>query len=394
MRNIYRFFVMLGFILIVPSFYLFAQVGINNDSSEPNSSAMLDVKSANKGLLPPRMTHAQMNTISNPANGLIIYCTDCSNSGNGALAMFISGAWYMFAPTCIVPLFPSEGIHVPAVTQITWNWNTVADATGYKWSTINDYGTATDMVAATTKTETGLTCNTAYTRYAWAYSACGNSAAVTLTQTTSACPFTCGSSFTDSRDNKVYTTVLIGSQCWFKENLNIGTRINGDQEQTNTSTIEKYCYGDLESNCNIYGGLYQWNEMMQYVTTAGVQGICPSGWHIPTDAEWTTVTTFLGGETVAGGKMKSTGTIQAGTGLWNTPNTGATNESGFTAVPAGYCDGNGTFGDIGNYGYWWSSSEFGTTDALGRFVIYNDSDVTGGDDGKSFAFSVRCLRDL
>ena len=86
------------------------------------------------------------------------------------------------------PATPTAGTHVPLPTQITWNWNSVANAAGYKWSTANDYAGATDMGAATTKTETGLTCNTPYTRYAWAYSACGNSTPVTLTQSTSLDP--------------------------------------------------------------------------------------------------------------------------------------------------------------------------------------------------------------
>ncbi len=394
MRNIYRFFVVLGYFLTVPSFYLFAQVGINDDSSAPNSSAILDVKSTNMGFLPPRMTHSQMNSIVSPANGLIIYCIDCSNSGNGALAMFISGEWYMFAPTCILPLSPLAGIHFSTATQIIWNWNTVPYATGYKWGTANNYAGATEMNAATTHSETGLTCNTAYTRYAWAYSACGNSTPVTLTQSTSACPFTCGSSFTDSRDNQVYTTVLIGSQCWMAKNLNIGIRINGTQEPTNNSTIEKYCYNDLESNCNIYGGLYQWNEMMQYLNTPGVKGICTTGWHIPTDAEWTTVTTFLGVANVAGGKMKSTGTIEAGTGLWFSPNNGATNSSGFTAIPAGNRYIYGSFAGISGSGELWSSSERSTISAWSRLVSYSNSDVVQLDFSKDFGFSVRCLRDM
>jgi hypothetical protein len=134
------------------------------------------------------MTHAQMLAIVNPANGLIIYCTDCSNSGNGALAMFISGTWYMFAPTCISPLFPSAGIHASAANQITWNWNPAPDATGYKWNTTNTYGSATDMGTATTKTETGLTCNTSYIRYVWSYNGCGNSSPTSLMQTTSLKP--------------------------------------------------------------------------------------------------------------------------------------------------------------------------------------------------------------
>ena len=193
---------------------------------------------------------------------------------------------------------------------------------------------------------------------------------------------------------QVYNTVQIGTQCWFKENLNIGTRINGGAGQTNNSIMEKYCYNDLESNCNIYGGLYQWNEMMQYVTTEGVQGICPTDWHIPTDAEWSTVTTFLGGTGVAGGKMKSTGTIEAGTGLWYDPNTGATNESGFTAVPPGARNIYGSFNDLGSYGYWWSSTKYDASTSYNRVMYYNLSNVYRNYDYNLNGFSVRCLRDF
>jgi len=162
-------------ILLLATVQLSAQVSINVDGSSADNSAMLDVKSISRGFLPPRMTHSQMDSIVNPANGLLIYCTDCSNTVSGALAMFISGAWYIFTPSCLVPLSPSAGIHVPTPIQIIWNWNPVTDATGYKWNTTNEYATATDMVAVMTKTETELTCNTTYTRYAWAYNACGNS---------------------------------------------------------------------------------------------------------------------------------------------------------------------------------------------------------------------------
>ena len=251
------------------------------------------------------------------------------------------------------------------------------------------------MGTALTNTETGLTCNTAYTRYAWAYSVCGNSTPVTLSQTTSACAgVPCPGTPTVSYGGQTYNTVQIGSQCWFKENLNIGTRINGALEQTNNSIIEKYCYNDLESNCNIYGGLYEWSEMMQYVTTAGVKGICPTGWHIPTDAEWTASTNFLGGESVSGGKMKSTGTIEAGTGLWYAPNTGATNESGFTAGPAGFRIYNGAFYSIGSVGYWWSSSEDVTSYAWSRNTTSSYSNVYRVDNTESGGFSVRCVRNF
>ena len=193
---------------------------------------------------------------------------------------------------------------------------------------------------------------------------------------------------------QTYHTVLIGAQCWFRENLNIGTRIEGSLGQTNNGIIEKYCYINDEANCAIYGGLYQWNEMMQYVTTAGVKGICPSGWHVPTDAEWTTVTDFLGGWDVAGGKMKTTGTYEAGTGLWYDPNDGATNESGFSAVPSGLSDANGTFFGLGGYGFWWSSSESGTSDAWNRSMLHDIGSVDRGSNNKSNGFSVHCLRDF
>ena len=218
----------------------------------------------------------------------------------------------------------------------------------------------------------------------------------------------CGQPYTDSRDGKTYNTVQIGTQCWMAQNLNIGIKINGIQEQTNNSGIEKYCYNDLESNCGIYGGLYQWAEMVQYlngatnttswipVPTGNVQGLCPTGWHIPTDTECTTFTIYLGGEVVAGGKIKSTGTLEQSTGLWYSPNTGATNESGFTAFPGGNRYDFGDFYGIGLLGSWWSSSEseYDESDALQRFIYRDASFLTQGPYGKNVGIAVRCLRDL
>ncbi|MEI7983142.1 MAG: hypothetical protein WCI71_15940 [Bacteroidota bacterium] len=167
---------------------LFAQVGINTDGSYPDPSAILDAKSTEKGFLPPRMTFAEMNAISSPASGLMVYCTDCGTNGSGRMAIFTNGMWFILKTNCLAPGSPLTGVHIPSSDQITWNWNAVVSATGYKWNTVNDYNTATDMFAATTKTETGLSCSTPYTRYVWAYNACGNSAATTLTQTTSLSP--------------------------------------------------------------------------------------------------------------------------------------------------------------------------------------------------------------
>ena len=98
-----------------------------------------------------------------------------------------------------------------------------------------------------------------------------------ITFTISSCPATV------QYEGKTYNTVLIGNQCWLKENLDVGTRINLNQSPTNNGIIEKYCYNDNPTNCDTYGGLYKWDEAMQYTTTEGAIGICPSGWHIPSD---------------------------------------------------------------------------------------------------------------
>jgi len=190
-------------------------------------------------------------------------------------------------------------------------------------------------------------------------------------------------------DGNNYSTVQIGvgkstAQTWMAENLNAGVRIDGTQEQTNNGIIEKYCNNNDESNCITYGGLYQWDEMMQYLTTEGVQGICPIGWHLPTDAEWTILTDFLGGESIAGGKMKSTN------GWYDNGN--GTNSSGFTAIPGGNRDYNGYFSFLLKDAYIWSSSQGGATDAWSRFLYYNTNQVSQSGYYKTNGFSVRCIK--
>ncbi len=198
-------------------------------------------------------------------------------------------------------------------------------------------------------------------------------------------------------DGNVYNTVQIGGQCWMKENLRVGTRIDGSQEMTSNSMIEKYCYDDDPANCEAYGGLYQWNEMMQYTTTPGIQGICPSGWHLPTDDEWKTMEMALGMSqsdadgldyrgTDEGEKMKSTSDwINNGNG---------TNSSGFTALPGGIRHSGGDFGGLGSNGYWWSSSErSGSIRSWYRLLNYDyDQVYRHKDHVKVRGLSVRCLK--
>lgn len=198
--------------------------------------------------------------------------------------------------------------------------------------------------------------------------------------------FVCGNPLIDSRDGKSYSTVLIGSQCWMAQNLNVGTKILGSADQANNGIIEKYCYNDDENMCNVYGGLYQWDEAMQYSTIEGVQGICPSGWHLPSDAEWTTLTTFLGGQALAGGKLK-----EAGYTHWVSPNTGASNSSGFTTLPGGYRSPYGYFGSLNSYAYLWSSSQFDPTLSWSRFFGYDYEFVAHNYIDKPNGFSSRCV---
>ena len=182
---------------------------------------------------------------------------------------------------------------------------------------------------------------------------------------------------------KTYNTVAIGDQCWLKENLDVGTQINGSADQTNNSTIEKYCYNDNPANCTTYGGLYQWNEAMQYVTTFGVQGICPTGWHIPTYSEFQTLVTIVSND---GNVLKAVG---QGTG------SGAgTNTSGFSVLLAGDRNINGFFYGLGYDAYFWSSTEYDATFAYTMYLNDHNSNISLYYDYKDYGFSVRCLNDL
>lgn len=204
-------------------------------------------------------------------------------------------------------------------------------------------------------------------------------------------PFKCGNELIDDRDGKKYATVQIGNQCWMAENLNIGKRIDGAGDQTNNGVIEKYCYDDNEANCEIYGGLYQWEELMQYKDTSVFpQGICPKGWFISHNqyASWNTLFKYLGGWDVAGGKMK-----EAGTAHWNSPNAGATNQSGFNALPGGwsyYKDG--AFADLGLRASFWSSID-GVNGQM--YLLTHDSEkVASHSYDKKNGLSIRCVTPL
>ncbi len=194
--------------------------------------------------------------------------------------------------------------------------------------------------------------------------------------------------FTDRRDGETYKWVRIGNQVWMAENLKTAKYSDGTSIPNVTDngawvglTSGAYCwYNNDINNRNTYGPLYNWHAV-------NTGKLCPTGWHVPTDAEWTALSSFLGGESVAGGKMKSV------TG-WNSPNRGATNSSGFSALPGGYrFNNNGTFNNVGNYGNWWSSSENGSSSAWYGSLYYDYANLYRYGNNKRFGFSVRCVRD-
>lgn len=189
-------------------------------------------------------------------------------------------------------------------------------------------------------------------------------------------------------DGNVYHAITIGTQVWLVENLKVtkyadGTAIplvTDDKTWFNLKTPGYCWYNNDASNKNIYGALYNWHAV-------NTGKLCPAGWHVPSDAEWTTLTTYLGGSSMAGGKMKEVGTTH-----WQSPNSGATNSSGFTATPAGY---RGETGFIpGSNALFWSSTEFDTSTAWIYYLLCDNTAAGRNNGGKYHGCSVRCLKDL
>jgi len=182
-------------------------------------------------------------------------------------------------------------------------------------------------------------------------------------------------------DGNVYHLDTIGAQIWMVENLKVKHYRNGDPIPYSSALLstDAYCnYNDDESIGNVYGRLYN------YYAVLDSRNICPKGFHLPTNEEWLTLETTLGGNNLAGGEMK-----EAGTTHWNSPNTAATNSSGFTALPGGNL-GSGRFADLGNYAYFWADP----ASQYSRALLYNNESDSGiSNNAPNQAFSVRCIKD-
>ncbi|MEI7451839.1 MAG: FISUMP domain-containing protein [Candidatus Falkowbacteria bacterium] len=194
-----------------------------------------------------------------------------------------------------------------------------------------------------------------------------------------------------------YRTVKIGTQCWLKDNLNVGTMIKGTIDQSDNKIIEKYCYDNNSGGCDANGGLYQWDEAMQYYGSSSVnfdnsgnplknvQGICPSGWHIPNDVDWKAMIKYLGGDDVAGDKLKAAS-------VWGDK---ANNSSGFSALPSGQFFGERGF--VAMYGKFFlqgSGAVFWSSSYNSRWTLLkDDSKFDLGNKISTHGLSIRCIKD-
>ena len=397
----------------------FAQVAINKDGSTANSAAILQVKGDNNGT-PVQAMYIESETgnvgIGTTTPGFPLTFKDVL--GNKISLYGQSGNHYGFgiqhflfqiftdsassdiafgygSSTNFTELMRIKGTGQAAIGTSTPDASAVLELSSTDKGWLPPRLTQTQMEAISTPATGTYVYNTnlktlcVYNGSKWT---CYDNQSVFNAQ------FVCGDSLIDYRDSSSYSTVQIGNQCWMSANLNLGTMISSSYNQANNDTIEKFCYNDQEDSCDVYGGLYQWNEMMNYVSASGAQGVCPTGWHIPSDAEWKTMEMALGMSqqsadstdwrgTNEGGMLKDTGTI-----YWNTPNTGATNSSGFTALGTGFRTATSSFDYLKNRGTIWTSSQTGGLPLIRR-LDFNTSKIYRNTSQYNKGRTVRCVRD-
>jgi len=307
-----------------------------------------------------------------------------------------------------LPVVNTENMSYVASTEAIGGGSIVYDGgapitgKGVCWSTnpgptlADDYtvdGTGSD---AYTSNLTGLSPSTLYYVRAYASNSAGTSYGNEVTFTTYGSP--CKGQTTLSYKDFDYALVEIGGQCWFADNLRTISYTNGDPIDTVPEASEwkelqtgAFCWyeGDISlvDYDLAYGKLYNW------FVVSDPRGVCPPGWHVPTHQEWTVLTDYLGGMSIAGGKMKSTRVSPDPHPRWFSPNTGATNSSGFTGQPAGSRDYNGSFSSLGGSALFWSSTQRFAGTAYFRALTQLSESVTQSENSKNFGFSIRCLKD-
>jgi uncharacterized protein (TIGR02145 family) len=425
----------------------FAQnVGIG--TTNPDASAKLEVKSNNSGFLPPRMTYAERNAIVNPATGLIVYCTDCANgemqfyNGTDWVQMMVNTASVPFViPTYIgkwryqfirdtfynwraffqnggqlqldsirVVDYRTSNGYFQFNTNNTYTWQTTdstvyngsfttATNTGYAYgTTIKCLGIST--IPAPNDTTRFYIYNLSYPNMTiqrdLLFSLVSNNDTVIIDRYYELLKYDVDTTTT----SVTIPSISIGTQTWSTKNLDVAKYRNGDPIPQTTDatqwanlTTGAWCWynNDSATYGATYGRLYNWYAVND------PRGLAPQGWRIPTEGDWNRLVKFIdsGADTtcqycsqssIAGGAMKST------TG-WNSPNTGATNSSGFAVLPGGTRGVDGTFYDVGINGVSWSSVEFDNSRAWYRGFYYSHPNVIKYYDWKANGFSVRVVRD-
>jgi uncharacterized protein (TIGR02145 family) len=283
--------------------------------------------------------------------------------------------------------------------NITNNGGSPVTERGIVWSnnpnptTANNQTSEGSGIGSYTSNLTGLTANTTYFLRAYATNNAGTAYGNELSFTTTAGG---GGIITNpgagvTFDGYTYSSIILGNgQEWMAENLRTTSYANGDPipnvtDDTQWQNLTTGAWSFYNNNSiyeNPYGKVYNWYSVVD------PRNVCPTGWHVPTDAEYTILTDYLGGQAVAGGKMKSNGTQ-----YWINPNTDATNESNFSGLPGGSRVNAGSFSNNGGYGFWWSSTEDLTGFPWNRYLVYSGGQVGRNLTNKEFGLSVRCLRD-
>lgn len=305
-----------------------------------------------------------------------------NNYGNSAF----SDSWTLMTILATPTLTsPANGATSIPTTQ-TLGWHEVNGALNYSLqvSLSSDFSNLVynqSGILTTTQQLSGLT---HYTTYYWRISAKNTfgssswSSHLSFQTVSGSCPGIA----TVNYAGKIYNTVQIGNQCWLKENLDVGSMIQDNQDGANNGTVEKYCYENISVNCTKYGALYQWNEAMKYVTTEKAQGICPDGWHIPSLLEYQTLLSTVNND---GNSLKAIGQgKEAGIG---------NNASGFSALLAGFRFNSGSYSTVfGAYTYFWSSTQNDATTAYYP-TLYNDKNsILLTKSYKEYGLSIRCLK--
>jgi uncharacterized protein (TIGR02145 family) len=396
-------------------------VGINTAGAAPDKSSLLDINASftgNQGLLIPRMTMAQRNNLATscactPAQSLLIF-----NTTDSCFETYLGTSWrsmWCTTGTCLTPAAPAADTNITSGTQIVWTWSAIEGVTGYQWSTSNTYpGNGVNVVTSPSYTQTGIS-GGPHSLYVWAYNACG---------------------FSNPPTNLIQsiTPPACGGQVWASSNLTLrpySTYTVSEAVNNPQPAGKEWCYNDDTTNCTTYGGLFDWNNATGLAVGAGigdtcnpcgsggVKGLCPSGYHIPTDQEWsqyeyciennispvgsTALSTF---QTTVGfrGSISATGGIDQGAGAklkmttaegGNWADGVASNDiSGFAGLAGGNIGSGGPPAHLGAFGDYWTATEYNGSpvSAWNHYLQGGHPQSARTRTNEPIGYSVRCLK--